>query len=823
MTRRSSFVAEIQFVVDAVGTLSTFYFGTEGWSSKPTDTPANTHISGSLADPGSIRSELFSGARLTGPVRPSFGQIVLKNAQGELDSFMNYGMGGTVTVRYGVVGDAYPTSWTTVIVAYAYALIVDFKEIRVVLRDRLFLLEKPIVTKTFANIGGFTGTGIATKKQQLVLGRPGLIPLVLFDQNDQIYFVHDNGASDRQFLANPSSDYNVFDGGVPLTRGVPYETAADGLATAPDPGEFRIYAEGAATDVAYESTGPVYVRLGSPPAFELRVQPHGLLKNSPDSRARPWTFVDLLNRAGIVDVTPTNLSSGSTLLVAGNRLIDGDQTYLEVMADVAGARFNAFGFDRLNTFFMFDLRLGVEGSETSVHTFTKHNAKDFRRQPVPGQESPVWQVSVNSGDAWPSQIANSLTTEEADKFQRNQQQSFTGTADSVRLANPGAESATMDVVGNEFSTLPERKAFVKRYFELFGGRRDLISLTAPLSADTISIGLHDKVTIEIDRFNCNSGRDFRVVMSDLNLRARTATFWLWGGDVGPSDAVLGGGSSDTGGGSVPAGGFQHMALMGDFTFYVVGVVAGGVIKQEGLMGDFTFITNFSAALPDPYFAYVILLIQGGADASTTMQDLSSYASVATITNYATFDNAHQVFGNNPIKTTTNAAAIGSFNSTGTTSRFGRATGDKVTIECWVYIDTLENFASSSFQFAWWRGSNRILEVGTYGPTATAKVRLRNGDDAAIETASISAGVLHFLQMNIDNGAYTLDLDGVQIYSGTNTYEVGFAGTFDFYVGAQNSVGNTAAPTTKVWASPLRFTKGVLRARGSVPTAAFPTF
>ena len=55
-------------------------------------------------------------------------------------------MGGTVTVRYGSVGDAYPNAWTTVFTAYAYALVVDFTEVRVLLRDRLFLLDKPIVT-----------------------------------------------------------------------------------------------------------------------------------------------------------------------------------------------------------------------------------------------------------------------------------------------------------------------------------------------------------------------------------------------------------------------------------------------------------------------------------------------------------------------------------------------------------------------------------------------------------------------------------------------------------------------------------------------------
>lgn len=613
MTARMSFVAELNLVVDAAGATTRLLFGTEGWATKPSDTPANTHIAGVLADPGSIRSELFSGARLTGPVRPSFGQIVLNNADGALDGMMSYGMGGTVTVRYGSVGDAYPNAWTTVFTAYAYALVVDFKEVRVLLRDRLFLLDKPIVTETFAGVGGLSGTGIANKKQQMVLGRPGLIPLVLIDQNAQIYWMQGNGASARQWLYSDSADYHVFDGGVPLARGAPYTTAEEGVTVEPAPGEFRLFGMGAATDARYESTGPVYVRLGSPPEFELRAQAVGLLKNDANSRAAPWTFVDLLNRAGITDVTTGNLAPGSTVLRAGNRLIDGDQTYLEVMSDVAAARFDAFGFDRLDRFFMFNLQLGDEGADAAVHTFTVHNAKDFRRQPVPGQEAPAWQVSVNAGMAWPSQIANSLSAEQADKFQRERQQSFTGTADSVRTANPGAESATMEVVGNEFSTLDQRKAFVKRYFELFGARRDLISVTAALTPETIAIDLHSKVMINMPRLGCGGGRTFRVVMSDLNLRARTATFWLWGGDIGPSDAVLGGGSSDTGGGSIPPGKFEPLVEMGEFVTQLAGSVGGGgggTLEAE--MGEFTFVSNvntvadisgFDPSLHPSYYTY----------------------------------------------------------------------------------------------------------------------------------------------------------------------------------------------------------------------------
>jgi len=723
MTARMSFVAELNLVVDAAGATTRLLFGTEGWATKPTDTPANTHIAGVLADPGSIRSELFSGARLTGPVRPSFGQIVLNNADGALDGMMSYGMGGTVTVRYGSVGDAYPSAWTTVFIAYAYALVVDFREVRVLLRDRLFLLDKPIVTETFAGFGGLSGTGIANKKQQMVLGRPGLIPLVLIDQNAQIYWMQGNGASARQWLFSDSADYHVFDGGVPLARGAPYTTAEEGVTVEPAPGQFRLFGTGAATDANYESTGPVYVRLGSPPEFELRAQAVGLLKNDANSRAAPWTFVDLLNRAGITDVTTGNLAPGSTVLRAGNRLIDGDQTYLEVMSDVAAARFDAFGFDRLDRFFMFNLQLGDEGADAAVHTFTVHNAKDFRRQPVPGQEAPAWQVSVNAGMAWPSQIANSLSAEQADKFQRERQQSFTGTADSVRTANPGAESATMEVVGNEFSTLDQRKAFVKRYFELFGARRDLISVTAPLTPETIAIDLHSKVMINMPRLGCGGGRSFRVVMSDLNLRARTATFWLWGGEIGPSDAVLGGGSTDTGGGSIPPGVFDALVEMGEFVAQLTGSVGGGGGGTlEAVMGEFTFVTNVTAFTGN--VAELLLHFDGDfIDASSSARTVTSHG--------ATRSTDHPAWGTEALEGGGGWLEVtddGSFD-------FGSGV---FSVDFQLYIETAATFGTDNIVAGKWGPADGSWFVGINGSNGRMHLGRRSGGTYIFDMLSSAA-------------------------------------------------------------------------------------
>lgn len=220
---------------------------------------------------------------------------------------------------------------------------------------------------------------------------------------------------------------------------------------------------------------------------------------------------------------------------------------------------------------------------------------------------------------------------------------------------------------------------------------------------------------------------------------------------------------------------------------------------------------------DPYFEQVVLLIQGGADASLTLQDLSAFGDTATITDYAEFNDEQPVFGHNSIKTTTIAAAVGAFSSSGGTVRFGRAAGTQLTIECWVYIGTMLNYASSCYFFAWWQGSSRILEVGGY---STNKLRLRNGDGTPLITGDLSTG-LHFVQMNIDGNDYTLDLDGTEIYSGTNSTGVDQT-NYSFHVASQDATGSSTGPTTEVWATPLRVTRGVLRARGSVPTEAFPT-
>ena len=223
---------------------------------------------------------------------------------------------------------------------------------------------------------------------------------------------------------------------------------------------------------------------------------------------------------------------------------------------------------------------------------------------------------------------------------------------------------------------------------------------------------------------------------------------------------------------------------------------------------------------DPYWAYVSLLVQDGDSASGDLINRTAFADTATITSNADWTASPSLLGANMLSLETAYPAINYFASTGSDSEYGREAGVAFTIEFWVNLQSWT--AYGAYFFSWWKGaSNRIVEVTFTG--LTPMLRIRNGDDASIETYEISGGE-HFVQLNIEaDGTYTLDWDGVEVYTGTNTYENDTGGEYQVQVGSWRPSGTTTGlGSTDVYVTPFRFTRGVSRPRGSVPTALFPT-
>lgn len=495
-------VVEVTLTTDPAGGTTTFYLGTSGYTTKPGDTPANTYIAPRIKSVGSFRRELFSGSRVTGAVRPSFGEIVLFNGDGGLDAWMGYAISGAkVTVRMGDEDAAYPAGYTTVYVAYAQHLVADFSEIRLRLRDRLNLLEQPLITASFTGAGGLEGaTGMAGKLKQWVSSDPCWFPPILIDAALQLYFVQSSGAGGLQ------ASFAIYEGVIAITRGADYPDAAACLTASPAAGHARFW-------FGTGGNGPVYVRLGSVPQLDVRVQGYGYTASG-----SAWTFTALAAQAGI--------AGGSGAGSAGAQFVDDSRSYLDVMQDACAVSFGYFGLTRLDAFIS---SIFAAPGAVAAYSFSQHNAKSWSRTPAQDMDAPVWSVTANVGRTYPGSVAAGASAADKEIYQRSPWWCAVAKTDpAIRTANPGAVAAVIEAGGRYFQSSLDQDNFTSAYFALFGVRRDFYSCTVPLTAATIALELHDTVEIKLPRFGLAAGKKMRVITQQIDCDSRQITYGMWG-------------------------------------------------------------------------------------------------------------------------------------------------------------------------------------------------------------------------------------------------------------------------------------------------------
>jgi hypothetical protein len=255
--------------------------------------------------------------------------------------------------------------------------------------------------------------------------------------------------------------------------------------------------------------------------------------------------------------------------------------------------------------------------------------------------------------------------------------------------------------------------------------------------------------------------------------------------------------------------------VGEVTGYTYGRMSMRGQSPNAAVGD---VTGFGSGrlLADPSWASVSMLVQGGAAASTTITDLSTTGGTAAISAGGAFSTSQQVFGNNMIRVTANTMAAAPFTSTGSTSRFTRSSGQALTIECYLYLVTVENVSRAAQCWYWSNGAiGRVAELFVQGTSRTLTMRLESASEVTYGT--LAANTLHFLQLLVSDNSFSLRVNGTEVGTGTFPTDV-YAGDHSVYVGS-NPTADGAASSAEYFLSPLRWTQGVERA-GGVPTAAF---
>lgn len=841
MTTRSRLVFKLVVPTGSGSATTTRYVTTRGFRTLSTDTPASTYIEERVAKAGGFSRSLFSGSAMGGLIKPNYGVLTLNNEDGGLDTIATYaGGGGTVTCWWGEDGAAFPAGYTQVYVATIASVLVDFETVVIRQQDRFEQLNRPVVTATFAGTGSIEGTDTAARKKQIVFGSPGMIPLILIDKVNQVYCVQVN-ATDRATVAGLAEFGLVFEGGVPITRAAPYAFKEHLFlaSQAPDPGEFRIWSGyqgltiGSIT-IASESAaaqytkGPIYVRLGGIPVGELRFGARGLLQNVSSTPAREWRFSDLCNRAGLNDVsssTMATMQNGREDFTAGNRLIDGEQTYAQVMSDRCQAVLGAAGFNRLNEFFCVSLTDPEDGDDTSAYSFTVDNSADFRRLPVPGMERPVWQVNIKSGRAWPCTVFSGASAEMQDLLTREGHYiAFRGYSSTTRRRYPNALSIDLEIEGHDFPDSSDQRTFVDRFGKLFGTRRDLMTLRCmQFDATTLALELHDKATLTLDRLGYDAGVVMRIVGIELDLDAMVIKFSLWGNNTDWDGWSLTGGAFPADAGE-PGGSWgdedpppdvvteTNVTLgineqMGAFT----GLIYGGPVvipvpadsaSNNAAMGEFTGVIRGEIAGDADWASVVLLLHCNGTDGSTTIDDSSSFARTGT--------------GNSTIALSTTRGAFGSSSSLKVTRQdpggiafgahadFARTNNQPWTMECMVYVVTSENFTNAPVLMYWLDNNSVADTVSVYG--TAPKIDISTSGTGEPAPTTISKNVWVHVAVTFDGTNENLWIDGVS--AGSFARSIGASATATLYIGG--FTGSGAADTTEVYIDEVRVTKGVAR-------------
>lgn len=764
---------------------------------------------------------------MTGAIRPSYGNVVLANptpdadGPGLLDDWIDYGLAGApITLYWGEVGANFPDDYTVVYRAFCHSFWADADVITIRQRDALQLLDQPVVTDGFSGTGGIEGGGAVAKRKQFVAGDPGFIEPILVDVNKQVYFVQSTatGGLESTYIPNgayvETSPFDVYDNGVEITRSTTaYATSTAMLAEAPAAGQVK-YWYGPASAFPLSASGgfngPVYFRLGSPPAGDLRVFAAGYPKDEDHQRLGTtwgsWNAAHMALRAG---VPRANVSTEQAQLNVYANLVDDDSTYLDLLADQALAVQGWFGFDRLGVFRSGWLQDPVETDPvpTSVHTFTEGGIGDLRREPVAGMEVPVWSVALTAGDTWPSQLAGSASATIRDYLTRKVWSSVSGISAATKLRDPGAEHQTVNIrcrlLQNSFGT----RLWFERYFHLYGGARHFFAFDAPMSEELLALDLHDVVTLTHRRFGLSAGKKFRIASLTIDCAASVPKirFVLWGGTPG----VYGGVISTTPNASPFIDPTVARNSIGMFTGTMVGSVSvesstSITANDQTSIGEFTGLM-IAVALPIPDIK--ALLHFNGTHGDTTTVDSSVTTKTVTIIGSATLSTTWAKFGSASLAVPNTGASTQNGATIADHADFDFGTGD-FTIECHFRRNS-NTRAGILFTVPLGTLSNLRVSVSTAG---NLLVEWKTGTypGGAVNTdVNVALDTPTWVEFVRRSGTMELWVDGFEVYAETlpsGAAEVAsVSGTI--YVGCDNVAGTSSLDG---YIDEFTITKGIAR-------------
>lgn len=505
------YIVEIVAAIDAAGTTTTLRYSSQPYTTKPSDTPANTFYDDRITNPASISRSLYSSGTTSGASRVNYGAVELTNVDGGLDYILPYSFDGrSLVIKIGNAGDAY-SSFVTILAGTMEQVEFTFSKVTILARDKLAIVDMPLQTNLYAGNNslpnGVEGVAdIAKSPKPLLYGQVYNIAPIMVNSSKLTYQINDGA------IASVGA---VYDRGVALTFHSDETDVANLEAHDPPAGKYS-------TCLALG-----YIRVGSLPAGLLTCD--ATQGASAANRTVAQVLKAMALKAGISsgdinasDVTALDTANSSVVGI----WIDGADSAMVTMDKVSQSIGAYFGFDALGA-----LRMGLfaapTGSATLEININNIISIEHSRTSDTDKGIPAWRVNLT--------------------YQKNYNIQDTDLAGSVTAARRSVlslpaltKSAEDTAIKTQYTLAPtiEKESLLvdataaqteaTRLLNLYKVSRDLYTVTIALDLTQSLPDLNNVVNITINRFGLNSGKLFKIIGIESDYSRNRATLTLWG-------------------------------------------------------------------------------------------------------------------------------------------------------------------------------------------------------------------------------------------------------------------------------------------------------
>lgn len=486
----------------------TLYFsgGKGGFVTEPDDTPSNQEYESRLLVPLVFSQSLYSDGQVSGESIPGYGAITIVNADGALDSFINYAVDGRRCVvklgrpeftfsDFGVVFDGTMES-------------IEFSNttVEVKVRDLQHVLSVPLQQTVYSGSGGWNGTAELTGRVvPHCYGRVRNAEPVLVDAPNLRYQIHYRAVSQID---------SVRDKGVSLTNFGDYASLALLDAAAIPAGDY-------ATCLAQGC-----FKLGSSPVGQVTFDAVG------DSVGGATSDTSTLVKRIAQDVglltgfDTASFTALTTLNNAVNGIYEAEQiTISEALTKLVNSIGAFYTFDRAG-------QMTVGRIDTPAGTpsaiFTKQEILSFVRKPT---VTPNWRIKLG----YKPNLRNLSQNELASSFlpggiNASQNSSLTDEFRYVISEDSAVKTVHLLAVDQEILTTlddsTEAQAESDRLLAMFKVSRDVY--TVKVKTQPLSRKLGEIIQLVHSRYGLSNGKLFTIVGLVEDYVSSTVEMEVWG-------------------------------------------------------------------------------------------------------------------------------------------------------------------------------------------------------------------------------------------------------------------------------------------------------